>query len=95
MNPQSRSRTFTLGCDPLAILLEESDDSCGGIKGLIGGLGDAIKKEFKPRFPGTTLAHFLEEPIVIGAVRLEVKAQVKQRRVTRSRPMRPLPSRNG
>jgi len=65
--------------NPFAVALEEVDDARRSIEGLIGRLRYAVKKELEPGFPGATFAHFLEQTIVVDAVRLQIEAKVEQR----------------
>jgi hypothetical protein len=64
----------------IPVLLEEVDDVRRGIEGLIGGLSNAVKEELEPGFPSTALAHLLQEPVIVGAARFEIEAQVEERR---------------
>ena len=81
VDAQRRSGALAPDRDPLPVLLEQRDDAGGGVERLVGGLGDAIEEEFEPGFPGSVLADLLEQPVIVGAMRLEIEAEVEQRLV--------------
>jgi hypothetical protein len=45
---------------------------------LVGRIGDALKEEVKPSLPRATLADFLQGSVIVGSVRLQIKAEIKK-----------------
>ena len=62
-----------------AIGLEQVHDACRAVEGLVRGFGDAIKEELKPGLPSALLPYFLQQPVVVGAMRLQIETEIEQR----------------
>ena len=78
MYAQRRSCALALGRNALAIVFQQLGNSCGCVESQVRRFGDPDEKKVEPGFPSTVFAHFLQEPIVVRAMSLEVEAEVKK-----------------
>lgn len=46
---------------------------------IIGGGSNARQEKFQPGLPRAALTHLLQQPVIVGPVRLQIQAQVQQR----------------
>ena len=65
--------------DSFAVTPEQLGDARGCIESLICGFCYAIEEKLEPCFPRSAFADFLQEAIVVCAMRFEVEAEVEQR----------------
>ena len=65
--------------DALAIFLEQIDNPRGGVERLVCCLGHPGQEEIEPSFPMAVLTHFLEQPVVVSAMRFEKQAEIEER----------------
>ena len=79
MNAQGRSRPLALRRNALSILREKIGDPHRRVEGLIRGFGDAVEEEFEPRLPGAVLADFLQQAVIVGAMRLQIETEIEKR----------------
>lgn len=74
---ECRAGALAVGGYPFPVAFEQIDDSGCRIECLVGSFGNTVEEEFKPGFPGAALTDFLEQPIVIRAVGLQIQAEIQ------------------
>ena len=79
MHPKRRSHPIAFGGDPFAVGFEQFNDPHRGVERLVGGLRDAIEKKLKPSLPGAVFANLLQQAIVVGAMGLQIEAEIEER----------------
>ena len=62
-----------------AIRFEQVHDPRGRLERLVCGFGHAGEEKVQPGLPVARLAHTLQEPVILGAIGLQRKAEVEQR----------------
>src|SRR5690606_36962059 len=76
---QGRPRPVAFPGNTLPVRLEQIDNAGCRIECLIGRSRHAVQKEFQPGFPGPMSPNLLQESVVVGAMGLQIEAEIEER----------------